>query len=179
MKRAKQLYLVIIVICLMVIAWSTYYTLGGFDPVEIFVLDAKERTVIGKEYIDKYRPSDFDMRMRETKAEIDSGRLKGMLTVIFFENETIGKDSVHYFIGASNEEIKNVLRLPAGYSYKEFRTTKVFKVFMTQHVLVRPTPEKIAEMVQVKSIEEGVVLQPMSFELYYPDRSFSVEYWAR
>lgn len=179
MKRAKQFYLAVIIVCLIIIAWSTYYTLGGFEPVEVYVLEGSERTVIGREYIEKYRPSDFDSLMRETKTAIDSGRLKGMLTVIFFENDEIGEDSVHYFIGASREGIKSVLRLPAGYSYKEFRTSKIFKVFMTQHVLVRPTPEEVAELVQIKSIEEGVVLQPVSFELYYPDESFSVEYWAR
>ena len=179
MKRAKQLYLAIIIVCLIIIAWSTYYTLGGFDPIEIYVMEGKERTVIGKEYIEKYRPSDFGLKMQQTKVEIDSGRLKGMLTVVFFENDTIGDDSVHYFLGASRDEIKDVLQLPAGYTYKEFRTDKVFKIFMTQHVLVRPTPEEIGELVQVKSIEEGAVLQPISFELYYPDESFSVEYWAR
>lgn len=179
MKRAKQLYLAIIIVCLIIIAWSTYYTLGGFDPVEVYVMEGKERTVIGREYIEKYRYADFSNRIEEAKVEVDSGRLKGMLTVIFFQNDTIGPDSVHYFIGASRDEIKDVLRLPAGYTYKEFKTDKIFKVFMTQHVLVRPTPEEIAEIVQIKAIEEGVVLQPMSFELYYPDRSFSVEYWAR
>ncbi|MEO9482653.1 MAG: hypothetical protein ABJG47_04380 [Ekhidna sp.] len=179
MKRTKQLYLVIIIACLIIIAWSTYYTLGGFEPVEIYVMEVKERTVIGKEYIEKYHYADFSDRIEAAKIEVDSGRLKGMLTVIFFQNDTIGIDSAHYFIGASQDEIKDVLRVPAGYSYKEFRANKVFKIFMTQHELVRPRPEKVAELVQVKAIEEGAVLQPFSFELYYPDRSFSVEYWAR
>ncbi|MEP1035650.1 hypothetical protein [Ekhidna sp.] len=179
MKRAKQLYIVIIILCLIIIAWSTYYTLGGFDPIEVYVMEGKDRTVIGKEYIEKYRYAEFSNRMQEAKAEVDSGRLEGMLTIIFFQNDTIGQDSIHYFIGASVEEINDVLRLPAGYSYKEFKTDKIFKVFMTQHVLVRPTPEEIAEIVQIKAIEEGKVLQPLSFELYYPDQSFSVEYWAR
>ncbi len=179
MKRAKQLYLAIIILCLLIIAWSTYYTLGGFDPVEVYVMKGAERTVIGKEYIEKYRYSEFSQRIEEAKMEVDSGKLKGMLTVIFFQNDTIGSDSVHYFIGASKEEIKDVLRLPAGYTYREFRTDKIFKVFMTQHVLVRPTPEEVGELVQIKAIEEGAVLQPFSFELYYPDRSFSVEYWSR
>lgn len=165
--------------CLIIIAWSTYYTLGGFDPIDVYVMEGKERTVIGKEYIEKYRPLDFGLKIQQTKAEIDSGKLQGMLTVVFIENDTIGQDSVHYFLGASSDEINDVLRLPAGYSYKEFKTDKVFKVFMTQHVLVRPTPEEVAEIVQVKSIEEGSVLQPLSFELYYPDGSFSVEFWAR
>ncbi len=179
MKRAKQFYLAIIIVCLIIIAWSTYYTLGGFDPVIVYVMEGKERTVIGKEYIEKFRYAEFKNKIETAKIEVDSGRLRGMLTVIFFQNDTIGKDSVHYFIGASREEIKDVVRLPAGYTYKEFKTDKIFKIFMTQHELVRPTPEEVAELAQIKAIEEGAVLQPLSFELYYPDQSFSVEFWAR
>lgn len=179
MKRAKQFYLAIIAISLIIITWSTYYTLGGFDEVEVFVMEGKERTVIGKEYIEKYRYADYKKRIEETKAEIDSGRLKGMLTLVIYENDTIGQDSIHYFIGASIDEVKDVLRLPAGYTYKEFKTDKLFKVFITQHVLVRPTPDEINELMEIKAIEEGHVLQPYWFELYYKDESLSVEQWAK
>lgn len=179
MKRAKLIYSAIIVVCLIIIMWSTYYTLGGFDPVEVFVMEGKERTVIGKEYIEKYDYDAFGKKMKETRKAIDSGRLKGMLTVVFFENDTIGSDSIHYFLGASKDEVKNVVMLPAGYDYKEFETNKILKVFMTQHPLVRPNPEEINELMEIKAIEEGVVLQPVWFELYYQDESLSVEYWAK
>ena len=172
-------YSVIIVLCLIIIAWSTYYTLGGFDPVEIFIMEGKERTVIGKEYIEKYRLADFDIRMLETRTAIDSGRLNGMLTVVFFKNETIGSDSVHYFIGASVDEVKDVFRLPAGYDFREFKSEKIFKIFITQHWLVQPLREEIEELMQIKSIEEGEVLTPFWFEMYYEDESLSVEYWAK
>ncbi|MEQ9466067.1 MAG: hypothetical protein RLN88_01575 [Ekhidna sp.] len=179
MKRAKIFYSIIIVLCLVTIILSTYYSLGGFDPVEVYVMAGKGRTVIGNEYIEKYDYTTFDKRMKETRAAIDSGKLKGMLTVVFFKNESIGEDSIHYFMGASIDEIKDVLRLPAGYSYREFSTPKVFKIFMTQHTLVRPNPEEVARLMEVKAIEEGTLLKPYWFELYYQDESLSVEYWAK
>ncbi|WP_420317475.1 hypothetical protein [Ekhidna sp.] len=179
MKYAKQFYLAIIVICIVIIAWSTYYTLGGFDPVEIFVMEGKERTVIGKEYFEKYSFNDFDARIKETRTAIDSGILKGMLTVVFFKNDRIGSDSLHYFIGASTDEINDMLKLPAGYTYKEFKTDKIFKTFVTQHWLVQPTPEEMDELMEIKAIEEGEVLLPFWFQLYFQDQSLSVEYWAR
>ena len=179
MKRAKQLYLAIIIVCLIIISLSTYYTLGGFDSVEVYMMEGGERTVIGKDYFEKYDYDSFKERFIDTRTAINSGRLKGMLTVVFFKNQRIGKDSVHYFVGASVNEIKDVLRLPAGYSYIEFKTDKIFKVFITQHRWVRPVPHKVNEIIEVKAIEEGVVLQPHSFELYYEDESLSVEKWAR
>jgi hypothetical protein len=178
-KHAKRLYLSLIVVCLIIIVVSTYYALGGFDPVEVFVMPGKERTVIGKEYIEKYSYDKSKERLKEAKVAIDSGKLKGMLTFVEIKNDTIGKDSIHYFVGASVDEIKDVLRLPPGYQYKEFKTHKVFKVFLSQHELVRPLPEEIDEIIQVRAIEEGEVLQPFSFELYYQDGSLSVEQWAR
>ena len=178
-KRAKQLYLTIIILCVFIIGFSTYYTLGGFDSVEVFVMGGKERTIIGKEYIEAYDYDGFGKKMKETRAAIDSGKLKGMLTVVFFENENIGKDSVHYFLGASVDEISDVLRLPAGYDYKEFSTSKLFKVFLAQHPLVMPSPEEIRELAESKAIEEGEMLHPYSFELYYEDKSLSVEFWAK
>lgn len=179
MIRAKIIYSVIIATLLGILIWSTYYTLGGFDPVEIFVTKGAERTVIGREYIEKYNYETFDQRVREAMADIDSNRLKGKLAVVFFENDTIGQDSIHYFIGAYRDEIKSVVRLPSGYDYKEFRASTVLKVFLAQHWLVRPSPEDIHELVQVRAIEEGVVLQPYWFELYYEDMTLSVEYWAQ
>lgn len=179
MKKTRRIYLAIIILCLIVIGFSTYFSLGGFDPVQVYVMEGKERTVIGNEYIEKFDREGFGKKMKETRAAIDSGKLTGMLTLVIYENDTIGKDSIHYFIGASIDEVKDVLRLPAGYSFKEFTTDKVFKVFITQHALVRPTPEEINELMEIKAIEEGEVLQPISFELYYQDESLSVEQWAR
>ena len=179
MKRAKLIYLSIIIICLIIISWSTYYTLGGFDPVEVYVMEGKERTVIGKEYKEKF---DYDLlkkRYEQTKTAIDSGRLKGQVAIVYFNEATNSNDTTHYFIGAYMDEIKDVLRLPAGYSYREFKTDKIFKVFLTRHWMVSPSREEIAQMMEIKAIEEGVVLQPYSFDLYYADDSRSTERWAK
>lgn len=179
MKRAKQFYTAIIILCLIIIALSTYYTLGGFDSLTVFALPAKERTIIGKEYKEKYDASTFDKRMKETKAAIDSGTFEGKLTVVFYEKEGMSKDSLHYFLGASKDEISNVIKLPAGYEYKEFKTDQVFKIFITQHWLVRPLPKKIKALMEARAEEEGKTLQPYSFDIYFSDGSLSTERWAK
>lgn len=161
----------------MVIAWSTYYTLGGFDSLEVYVMEGKERTVIGNEYHEKFDYKLLRERYEQTKAAIDSGQLKGQVAIVFYNDSA--PDSTHYFIGASIDEIKDVIRLPAGYAFKEFRTNKIFKVFLTQHWMVAPDREKIAEMMEVKAIEEAAILQPFSFDLYYSDGSRSTERWAK
>lgn len=147
--------------------------------MDVFVMEGKERTVIGREYREKFNKEAYHYRMLENRAAIDSGKLKGMFTVVFFEDKTLGADSVHYFLGAAVDEVNDVIRVPAGYDYREFSTDKIFKVFLSQHWLVRPLPEEVRQAAQLKAIEEGEVLAPYWFEMYYQDESLTVEHWAR
>jgi hypothetical protein len=179
MKRKKQIYLFIILLCLIIISVATYYSLGGFEEIKIYEFEGKERTVVGREFIGKHNSPILDSLMRETREAVTSGKLQGALTVIYYPNAFEDRDSIKCFIGASFDEIKGIISLPSKYDYREFKTDKVYKLFVTQHQLVRPLPNKIASMLEVRSIEDGNVLQPFNFEIYYEDGSFSVEAWTR
>lgn len=179
MKNAKQLYLSIIVVSLVVITISIYYTLGGFEEQEVFVFDGGKRTVIGKHHIGKFPPRSVQEFLSETKALIDSGRLQGRVALVEFQNDTIGSDSTHLFVGAAFEEIRSILKIPAGLTYEEFHTDKIYRVFITQNSWVRPTPNAIRSLLEVKAIEDGEVLAPYTFDLYYSDGSLCTEAWTK
>lgn len=179
MKNAKRIYLAIIVGCLSIIAVSVYYVLGGFEKPQVFVFEGAERTVIGKHYIGKYRPKHINGLLQETKMQIDSGQLQGQLTLIEYLDENIGRDSTHLFIGASIDEIRSILEIPSGFTYEEFRTSQIYRVFITQNVWVRPQPTEIRSLIEVKSIEDGKVLAPYTFDVYYDDGSWCTEGWVR
>ncbi|MEP5613224.1 MAG: hypothetical protein ABJP45_13310 [Cyclobacteriaceae bacterium] len=178
MKRASWIYLIIIVVCLVITFVATYYTLGGYDKVEVYEAEGGNRTVIGRHYIGP-QTSDINEVMEEIKAMVDEGRLRGQLTMVEYHNDTIGADSVHYFIGASFEEIRNILEIPSGLTYEEFTTSKIYQVFITQHPLVRPFPAEIRSLIEVRSIEDGVVLAPYTFDVYYSDGSLRTEVWVK
>jgi hypothetical protein len=175
----KVVYLAIIILCLIIISYATYYALGGFQKVEVFVFEGGERTVIGQHYIGKLQPSEIREIVTEKKEMLDRGQLKGKLSIVEYENDTIGSDSSHYFIGASFEEIRNVLEIPSGYTYEEYSTSKIYRVFITQHPWVRPLPSDIRSMMEVRSIEDGEVLAPYTFDIYYEDGSWCTESWVR
>lgn len=179
MKRTKQIYLFIIVLCLMIISAATYYLLGGFEEIEIYEFAGKERTVIGKEFVGKHNSATLDSLMFATKEAVASGKLQGALTVVYYPSAFEDRDSIKCFIGASFEEIKGIVSVPSKYDYREFKSDKIYKMFITQHPLVRPLPNEIASMFEVRSIEDGNVLQPFNFEIYYDDGSLSVEAWTR
>ena len=178
MNQKKVLYSAIILVCLGIIFTSVYYSLGGFTKTEVYVFEGASRTVIGKHHIGKNNPEKIEEAMLEAKSMIESGSLKGELVLVEFFDDTLSNNSTHYFIGASFDEIRNILELPSGFTYEEFKTDKIYRVFITQHPLVRPLPSDIRSMMEVKAIEDGEVLQPFSFDLYYQDGSLRIESWA-
>ena len=142
MKKVKAVYIGIIVVSLLIISGSVYYILGGFDPVEIYLFDGTTRTVIGREYIlpddDKY----FQQEMDSIYKDLQSGTLKGMLTAVVYQDENL-RDSIRYFLGASQDSTKGVARVPAGFDYRQFSTKRIYKIFITQSNWIRPAPKKI------------------------------------
>ncbi|MFK7953579.1 MAG: hypothetical protein AB8B73_12090 [Ekhidna sp.] len=164
---------------MIIISGATYYSLGGFDEIEIYEFEGKERTVIGQEFVGKHNSRVLDSLMMATKEAVNSNKLQGALTIVYYPNEFEDRDSIKCFVGASFEEIKGIVSIPSKYDYREFKSSKIYKMFITQHPLVRPLPNEIASMLEVRSIEDGNVLQPFNFEIYYDDGSLSIEAWVK
>ena len=177
--NSRPVYIGIISICIVVISVSLYYILGGFDKQEIYFFPGTTRTVVGKEYFLPDDEDTFYAKMDSAKADLLEGILKGKLTAVIYDDEWKTRDSLHCFIGSSQDSVQGVVRLPAGYDYRQFATERIYKLFVTQSQWIRPLPEENEELLTVKSIEEGEVLQPVTFELYFRDGSFSVEKWVK
>lgn len=178
MKKARHVYFAIIIISLVIISTSIYYVLGGFNELKVYVLEGTARTVIGKHHIGKLPARRVYHLLQESKALIDSGKLKGKLTLVEYQNDTIGKDSLHLFIGASFDEIQNVLEIPFGFSYEEYQTDEIYRVYITRHPLVI-SPGRVGKMIRAKSAESNKELQPYSFDIYYTDGSKFTEGWVK
>lgn len=179
MKNAKRIYLAIILICVTIISASVYYALGGFEEPQVFSFEGAERTVIGKHFVGKYRPKEVNGFLMEAKMLVDSGELQGKITLVEYQDESIGKDSTHLFIGVSFDEIRSINKIPAGFTYEEFRTEQIYRVFITQNMWVRPQPAQIRSLLEVQAIQDGNVLSPYTFDLYYQDGSLCTEAWIR
>ena len=177
MLRAKIIYGVVIAILIGILAAIYYYYIGGFDPIEVYKMEGEQRTVIGKEYTINSNYTSYNKIMAEAKAQLDSGLLKGELTSVVdltFQDD----DSIKVFVGASFEGFKDVLQIPASYSYREFEASTIYKVFVTQRASARPTPDKIAALVEEKTQQEQTASPTTSMEIYYEDGSLRVEFWV-
>lgn len=177
MKNSKSLYLFVIVFCLVLISSGIYYLLGGFKKLEVYFFDGSERTVIGKEFFIRDGNKDFNTKMDSVALAIKSGTLKGDLTAVIYDDDWKERDSLHVFIGAAQHNASGIMQIPAGYTYKEFSSSRVYKVFISQNGWVRPSTDEVEEVLEIKAIEEGEVFQPITFEVYFQDGSFNVEKW--
>lgn len=177
MLRAKIIYSILIAVLLAALGLTYYSYIGGFHPVEVYKMDGAKRTVIGKEFIINSNYTSFNEIMYEAKTKLDSGLLKGELTSVIdlsYEKE----DSIKVFVGASVEGFKDVLQVPAGYTYQEFASSTIYRVFVTQKPAARPTPGKIEQLVNEKVKQEQTANPTSAMEIYYQDGSLRVEYWV-
>lgn len=179
MQKSVYLYLSIIVVCVLIISTSVYYGLGGFEKTEIFFFEGTTRGVIGREHLIPNDRKTYFEKMDSARMDLQNGKLKGNLTSIIYNNSHLEGDSIRCFIGAFQDGVSGVVRMPAGFEFRQFKTDRIYKIFLTQHLIVRPTPGKIEEILEVKSIEEGELLQPFTFEIYYEDNSMSIEKWVK
>lgn len=179
MMKSGTIYIGVISVCIIIISISMYYVLGGFDRVEVYFFPGTDRTVIGKEYFIPDDNKTFSAKMDSAKADLLKGVLKGKLTAVMYQDEWKDRDSLHCFIGTSRDSVQDVVRLPAGYEYQQFSTHRIYKIFITQSGWVIPSPKTLEQKLEVRSIKEGEVLQPLTFEIYYEDGSFSVEKWVK
>ncbi len=152
--------------------------MGGFNPIEIYFFDGTTRTVIGKEYVLPNGNEHFKEKMDSAKADILNGNLKGKLTAVIYPKGE-SEDSSRYFIGVAQDSIVGIIRIPAEFDYRQFKTDRIYKIFITQSSWVAPAPHEIEEMMELRAIEEGEMLKPYTFEIYYEDGSFSIEKWVR
>ncbi|MEM9895075.1 MAG: hypothetical protein AAF789_01785 [Bacteroidota bacterium] len=178
MKRKKILYSISIVVSLSALLVCFYFFLGGFNEIEVYEAQGIQRTVVGKEYIlpNKLRNPEFE-KLDEALQYLETGKLKGELTNVIYNDSTL-IDSTRFFIGASFDGFSSVVRMPSGYSSREFETEKILQVFITQSTWVRPMPDEVSKKMEKEAQMKGYTLQPLDFEIYYKDGSLRQERWA-
>lgn len=176
-KRARYIYLGLIVIFLGVIIASIYYMLGGFEPVNVYRLDPKARVVAGKYFSGYYNdeaPREFGIHCREL---IESQQLEGTLTTINYKHDTLAQKEVSLFVGITLAG--EMAEIPQGFEVREFAPAKCYAVFLSMHVLVQPRPHQVETMLLEAAQENDDELEDFFFELRYPDNSLSVEAWVK
>jgi hypothetical protein len=171
--KSQRIYLTLIVVFLLIIGFSIYYLLGGFEERKVYTQEGIEKYLIGETFIGT--PGQEEEIFQMMRGLLRDSVVKGDLTVISYQNDTIADNQVHLFVGIALSSA--MAEIPVGYEKKQLATTARLRVFLTRHPLVRPPSSSIEEMISEAAAEKGWELRPFFLETYFPDNSVIVEGW--
>lgn len=180
LTRSLYLYLGIIAISLSIIGYTLYYfyeQLGGFEKLEVVELGAINRTVAGMSYRGKAQTKAYDDIINKCADQILNKKLDGTLTVITYKNDTLESNEVDLFIGITLNS--SMSEIPYDFEIKNLRAELRYAVLLTMHPMVRPSVERVENVLTEQAKEDGKELRPMFMELYYDDDSMTIEAWTK
>ncbi len=173
LKQQKTLYLSLIIVLLLLIGYSSYYLLGGFEPREAIKVGPVKRNIVGKSFLGYYKHPDLETIWTENRELFESGAIPGSIAVITYQNDTLDNDMVHQFIGIAIEG--GMAEVPSGFEVKELKMNQRMMIALTMHPLVRPSPRTIEDLFDELSQKEGDQLGKYTLELHFEDNSMIVE----
>ena len=84
---------------LIVVAGAVYYFQGGFNQAQVTKTLSTEITLAGKYYEGPARSAEFSQLFREAGQLVESGKLKGTLGGMYYNNPDQDKGTVKAFVG--------------------------------------------------------------------------------
>lgn len=173
LKKQKILYLSIIVVLTVVIGYSCYYLLGGFDEREVIELGSVKRNIVGKPFTGYYAHPDLEDIWINARQLVKDGAIPGSLALVNFQVDSLDNDEVSQFIGIAIEG--GMAEIPAGYEVMEIKMDNRLMIALTMHPLVRPSPSTIEEMLSSFANDRNVKLGDYTVELHFLDNSMVIE----
>lgn len=173
LKQQKIFYLSLITVLLVIIGYSSYYLLGGFERKEVSRGGPVKRNIVGKYFKGFYKHPDLEKIWVENRELLESGAIPGTLAVITYKNDSLDRDVVEQFIGIAIEG--GMAEIPMGFEVNELRMDERLLIALVMHPLVRPSPRTVADMFDDFAAKEVDKLGNYTLELHYKDNSMLVE----
>ncbi len=119
----------------------------------------------------------FRKKIKQTHDHINSGKLKGILALIYEGNPDQTKDSIQAYVGVMTND--TLQTLPEGYKVYTFPTYRVVRAELKAHVSVAPNPEKINLMLKDFARKSGLQLNNTYIEKYISEEHIISEIVVR
>jgi len=144
-----------------------YQQLGGFKDPVISYVDLHEYQLAGTYYEGKITSSQWESLFYQTRDLIESNRLPGILTIVWYNEPEKEKGFARAFIGIQFEGNPEI---PAGLETRTLHMEGVIRATMKSHVTVMPDPHKMARKMKEWAALHHYELQELLIEMY-PDAS--------
>ena len=174
--QKKYLYWLLSFISLLVISMSIYFFLGGFHKIKVVQSKNNHYSIAGKTIQGIGVHREEKVLWEEVKKMIVDKKLHGDLCIINYRPDTLEDKEIYRFIGVLLNE--DVAIIPAGYSVTEIKAETTFLAALTMHPLVRPSSEKMDNLLTDFADSLGYTVRNYTLERHYIDNSMLVEMFA-
>lgn len=154
-----------------------YYWLGGFNEIEIAVVEKPVRPVVGKVYQGQY--GDLALRKIFVQAQrlLASDSVTGTLLVVNLDSASAGGKQVNQFIGIALSAPFN--SLPSGYQRDTLAAGTYLRARVAAHPLAQPRPGTINERLSAYAAEHDITVSGLPIEFYRAPDTLWVEMAVR
>ncbi|MGB3852371.1 MAG: hypothetical protein WA958_20570 [Tunicatimonas sp.] len=165
--------LLLIVLPLSLLAVLGYYWLGGFNSIDVEVVQLSDRIVVGRTYQGTYG----DLALREifvkAKQQQERGAVLGILTVVNRDAASGSGEEVNQLIGITLSA--PIDSLPAGYVRDTLAAGTYLRARVAANSLAQPRPRAINERLEAYAAEHGLTVSGLPIEIYRASDTLWVE----
>lgn len=158
---------------LMAGAIGFYIYLGGLNSVEISIENVDGYQIAGREFEGKANAKEIETYFFEAKGYVQSGQLKGVLTIIHYNDTTLDEDETKLFIGVTLDNFTD--NLPRNYTLQTIDCDKAVRATIEAHNVVMPGPETIESNLKEEAVKNNLTLQDFTIEQYVSENQLIID----
>lgn len=170
MNKKVTLLAIVVAISVLVIG---YMYLGGLNKVDITLESVSDYNLVGTHYQGREKNEDIENAFITAREYLENGRLKGVLTLVHYNDSTLAENRVKLFIGVKLNE--GTSDLPEGYNRLTIPASNAIRATIEAHNVVMPTPENIENSMVEKAAQLNLRLQNFTIEQYLSERNLLIE----
>lgn len=147
-----------------VLIMATYFYLGGLNAVDYTVERVTDYNLVGVHYQGKGDSTAIEDAFFEAKTYIEEGSLKGILTIVHYNDTTLANEELKMFIGVKLET--GTTNLPDHYQRLTIPASNAVRASIEAHNVVMPSPGTIESNIRKTAEEANLELQNFTIEQY-------------
>ncbi|GJM29207.1 MAG: hypothetical protein DHS20C17_18420 [Cyclobacteriaceae bacterium] len=175
MKKWPGKALLGVFLFLLVLLFAGYYKLGGFNPVQVELVEVDNYHLAGRYFEGSYESDTVGMYFNQMKEVLGAGVVEGNPVIIYHHEPTDSSGLSMIFVGIllSDTEIeplpsRDLIRI-------EIDASTAIRVSKKAHISVMPNPDKIDKLIEAYARDHRVKIAALDIEIYHSDNRLVIE----
>ena len=167
---------VLIAIAVLIVGGGAYYVYsGGLNSIEYTVENVSDYHVVGRMFEGELDAEEIEEYFFEAKDLVFGGLIDGNLTMVHYNDSTLGKKETKLFIGVLLNQLGDSIGVPSDYELIIFKASKAVRASIYSDNSVRPGASTIEERLKEKAKVERLNLQNFTIEKYLSEEELVID----